>query len=112
MKVRYRIVQEITPEGEWETIGVMVHWESDPPHLQLRGLVQHTVSRPIWRSILEQVKARHLTLESYDQALGEYAHYYRLLPKIYEFEGDSVDEIRRTLRERFVYGQQTEPVTA
>lgn len=112
MKVRYRVVQEITPDGDWETIGVIVHWESDPPHLQLRGLVQHTVSRPIWRAILERVDERQLTLETYHEAFGEYERFYRLLPEIHELEGGSADEIRHLLREQYVYGQQAQPVAA
>jgi hypothetical protein len=47
MRVRYRIVEEITPDGEWDTVGVIAWWESDPPHMQLRGMLAHTVSRPI-----------------------------------------------------------------
>ena len=38
MKVSYRIVEEVTPDSEWETVGVITFWPDDPPHLQLRGI--------------------------------------------------------------------------
>jgi hypothetical protein len=105
MYVKYRVLQEITPDGDWETIGVITDWESKPSHLRLSGIVQHTVSRPIWRTILERVDERQLTLETYHEAFGEYERFYRLLPEIYELEAGSAAEIRRQLREQYVYGQ-------
>jgi hypothetical protein len=103
MKVNYRIVEEITPENTWETVGVIVHWASDPPHMQLRGLIAHTVSRPIWRAIGERVEQQQLTLENYHLALGEYKKYYRLLPEIHQLEAPTAAEIRRQLREQYVF---------
>ena len=115
MKVRYRIVQEITPQGDWETIGVITDWESAPPHLRLNGIVTHTVSRPIWGTIMERVEEQHLTLENYHEAIGEYARYYRLLPEIHEIEADTAVEIRKRLRNQYVYGNllpAAEPIAA
>jgi hypothetical protein len=112
MKVYYRILQEITPEGQWETIGTITRWESAPPHLQLSGIVQHTVSTAIWRVILERVRKNHLTLENYHEAFGDYERYYRLFPEIHCIEGESADEIRHSLREKYVYGPLTEAVAA
>ena len=112
MKVRYRILEERTPDGAWETIGVITHWEATPPHLQLDGIVQHTVSTSIWRIILQRVRANHLTLETYDQAIGEFENDYRLLPEIHTLEAETVAELRHQLREKYVYGQQPELATA
>ncbi|MFZ4656455.1 MAG: hypothetical protein ACOYNY_05570 [Caldilineaceae bacterium] len=112
MRVRYRILQEITPEGTWETIGAITDWESDPPHLRLRGIVQHTVSTAIWRKILTRVDECRLTLENYHEAFGDYERYYRLFPEIHCIEGESAAEIRHSLREKYVYGPLTEAVAA
>jgi hypothetical protein len=112
MRVRYRILQEITPEGTWETIGAITDWESDPPHLRLRGIVQHTVSTAIWRKILTRVDECRLTLENYHEAFGDYERYYRLVPEIHYIEGESAAEIRHSLREKYVYGPLTEAVAA
>ncbi|HMP80201.1 MAG TPA: hypothetical protein PKD54_12170 [Pirellulaceae bacterium] len=103
MYVKYRILQEITPEGDWDDIGAITHWESEPPHLQLSGIVAHTVSRPIWRAIQERVEEQHLTLDTYHRALGEYERYYRILPEIYELEAETAAEIRRQIREKYVF---------
>lgn len=111
MKVRYRILQEITPEGKWEIVGAIVDWEADPPHLRLRGIAQHTISGPIWRKIMERVDEHHLTLETYHHAFDEYDRYYRLQPEIHLLEGESAAEIRQVLREKYVYGPLAEAVT-
>ncbi len=110
MKVYYRILQEITPEGQWETIGAITHWESAAPHLQLNGIVQHTVSTAMWRVILERVRKNQLTLETYHDAFGEYDRYYHLLPEVHLIEGESAAEIREVLREKYVYGPLAETV--
>ena len=111
MRVRYRILQEITPHGGWETIGAITDWEADPPHLRLRGSVQHTISRAIWGKILPRVNEYQLTLETYHEAFGEYERYYRLLPEIYLIEGETAAEIRQFLRDKYVYGPLTEAVS-
>ncbi len=103
MKVRYRIVEEITPDGDWDIVGVIVHWESDPPHMQLRGLISHTVSRPIWHAIGKRVDEYQLTLETYHRALEEYERYYRNLPEIYALEAPTAADLRRILREKYVF---------
>ena len=112
MRVRYRILQEVTPDGVWETIGAITDWESDPPHLRLRGIVQHTVSTAIWRKILTRVDERNLTLENYHEAFGEYERYYRLLPEIYPIEGETAAEIRQVLREKYRYAPLVEAIAA
>ncbi|MEZ4863722.1 MAG: hypothetical protein R3C14_20540 [Caldilineaceae bacterium] len=112
MKVRYRILEERTRQDTWETVGTITFWESDPPHLQLRGIMQHTVSRSIWRIIQERVQKCNLTLENFHEAIGEYERDYRLLPDIHVIEGDSAAEIRQSLRDRYVYGPLTEAVAA
>lgn len=112
MKVYYRILQEITADGEWETIGVITHWESAPRHLQLNGIVQHTVSTAIWREVLADVRKHHLTLETYDQALSKYSCYYRLLPEIHPVERETAAEIRQFLRDTYVYGPVVATATA
>lgn len=83
MEVKYRIVEEITPEGEWEVVGVIALWLGDPPHLQLRGMLQHTVSRAIWNKIRQRVKENELTLETYHEALTGYEHNYRIQTDIH-----------------------------
>lgn len=110
MKIRYRIVQEITPEGDWDTVGIISDWENAPAHLRLNGIIAHTVSRPIWQTIGERVDEQQLTLETYHQALGEYERYYRILPEIYTFEAASAAEIRRQMRVKYVF--KTESVLA
>lgn len=112
MKVYYRILQEVAPDGAWETIGVITYWESAPPHLQISGIVQHTVSTAIWKLILERVRKYQLTLETYDEAFGEYERYYRLLPEVHLIQGKTAAEIRQTLREKYVYGPLAETVPA
>ncbi len=101
MKVSYRIVEEITPSGEWETVGVIVNWSEDPPHMQLRGVLQHTVSRPIWGKIRQRVKERNLTLETYHEAIQKYDVNYRILPKIHHLTADTAAEIRHQLRDKY-----------
>ncbi len=103
MKVRYRIVEEITPNNEWETVGVVAKWLSDTPHLQLRAMLAHTVSRSVWKTIQQRVKERQVTLESYHEALEEYAHYYRIQPEIYDIQAQTSDEIRRYFRETYIF---------
>lgn len=110
MNVDYRILQELTSDNQWETIGVITHWESAPRHLQLSGIVQHTVSTAMWREILAYVRKHHLTLETYEQAFGEYARYYQLLPEIHRLERETAAEIRQFLRDAYVYGPLTETV--
>jgi hypothetical protein len=112
MKVRYRIVEERTREGDWEIVGAITLWESDPPHLQLRGIMQHTISRSIWRIIHERVTENNLTLENFHEALGEFERDYHLCPEIHCLEGESAAEIRHILREKYVYGPLTEAVSA
>lgn len=112
MKVRYRILQEITPEGTWEIVGAIVDWEADPPQLRLRGIAQHTISGPIWRKIMERVDEDHLTLETYHDAFGEYDRYYRLLPEIHSVERETAAEIRQFLRDTYVYRQVVATATA
>lgn len=111
MKVYYRILQEITPDGEWETVGAITDWVEDPPHMRLRGSVQHTVSTAIWRKILERVKERQLTLETYHEAIGEFKNNYRLLSEIHAIERETAAEIRQYLRDTYVFGpvQATTP---
>ena len=110
MKVSYRIVEEVTPGGEWETVGVIALWHDDPPHMQLRGMLQHTVSRSIWGKIRQRVKERHLTLETYHEAIGEYNADYRILPEVHHITVDTAAEIRHWLREKYIFLQ--EPVAS
>lgn len=115
MRVRYRVVEEITPDGQWDTVGVIAWWESDPPHMQLRGMLAHTVSRPIWRAIGEHADKHRLTLETFHEALGEYARYYRILPEIYQLEAETAAEMRRQIREKYVFKDElpaAQPVPA
>ena len=105
MKVSYRIVEEVTPNGEWETVGVITLWSSDPPHLQLRAMLAHTVSRHIWKTIQQQVAKRQLTLQSYHEALEEYSSYYRIQPQIYETEAQTANEIRHYFRQTYIFSQ-------
>jgi len=110
LKIRYRIVQEITAEGDWDTVGVIADWEAAPAQLRLNGIIAHTVSTPIWRIIGERVDERQLTLETYHQALGEYERYYRILPEIHTFAAETAAEIRRQMREKYVF--KMEPALA
>jgi hypothetical protein len=103
MKVSYRIVQEITPDGEWETVGVVALWHGDPPHMQLRNFLQHTVSQPIWGKIKKRVKERGLTLETYHEALADYERYYRILPEIHTVTRATAAEVRHWLREKYIF---------
>ena len=110
MKVSYRIVQEITSAGEWETVGVVALWHDDPPHMQLRNFLQHTVSQPIWGKIKQRVKERQLTLETYHEAIEEYNVDYRILPEIHHITADTAVEIRHQLRQKYIFLQ--EPVAS
>ncbi len=110
MKVSYRIVQEITPAGEWETVGVVAFWHDDPPHMQLRNFLRHTVSQPIWGKIKQRVKDRQLTLGAYHEAIEEYSPFYRILPEIHHITAGTAAEIRHQLRQEYIFLQ--EPVTS
>lgn len=103
MKVSYRIVEEVTPSGDWETVGVITFWHEAPPHMQLRGMLQHTISRSIWSKIRERVKERQLTLETYHEALGEYAESYRLQPETHLIVAETAAEIQQQLREKYIF---------
>ncbi len=104
VKVSYRIVEEITAAGEWETVGVIALWHDDPPHMQLRSMLQHTVSRFIWRKIRQRGEAHQLTLDTYHKAIEkEYRSYYRILPEIYSITADTAAEIRTQLRQKYVF---------
>lgn len=108
MKVSYRIVEEVTPEGEWMTVGIIVLWPEEPAHMRLRGMLQHTVSRPIWKTIRQRAEERQLTLETYQEALEEYSRFYRILPEIHHITADTTAVIRRKLREKYIFlGQPT-----
>ena len=111
MKISYRIVQEITPTGEWETVGVVALWHADPPHMQLRNFLQHTVSQPIWGKIKQRVKERKLTLETYDQAIEEYSSDYQILPEIHTFTADTAAKIRHYLREKYIFAGEPAAVS-
>ncbi len=103
MKVSYRIVEEVTPDGEWETVGVITLWHDDPPHMQLRGMLQHTVSRFVWGEIQKRAKERQLTLDTYHEAIEEYNTLYRILPEIHQITADTAAEIRHRLREKYIF---------
>jgi 3-dehydroquinate dehydratase len=109
MKVSYRIVEEVSPNGEWETVGVITLWSSDPPHLQLRAMLAHTVSRPIWKTIQQRVAEGQLTLQSYHEALEEYSHYYRIQPQIYDIEAQTANQIRHHFRQTYIFLDHTYP---
>ncbi len=106
MKISYRIVEEVTPSGEWETVGVIALWHDDSPHMQLRGMLQHTVSRSIWGKIGQRVKDRQLTLETYHEAIEEYSADYRILPEIHHFTAGTAAEIRHWLRQKYIFLQE------
>jgi hypothetical protein len=107
VKVSYRIVEEVTPRGTWETVGVITFWPEAPPHMQLRGMLQHTVSRSIWSKIRERVKERHLTLETYHEALEKNARSYRLQPETHLIVAETAAEIQRQLREKYIFLRET-----
>lgn len=107
MKVSYRIVQEITPAGEWETVGVVALWHDDPPHMQLRNFLQHTVSQSIWGKIKQRVRERQLTLETYHEAIEEYSPFYRILPEIHHLTASTAAEIRQQLRQKYIFWQES-----
>lgn len=110
MEVKYRIVEEVTPKGKWEIAGVIALWSEDPPYMQLRSMLEHTVSRPIWGKIRQRVKEQGLTLETYHEALAGYESYYQIQPKIYTITADTAAEIRHILREKYIFLR--EPVTS
>jgi len=107
--VHYRIVEEITLNGQWETVGVIAEWPDAPPHLKLRCLLQHTVSRSIWKTIQQRATARHLSLEKYHETLEEYSSCYRIANEIHHIEADSAAEIRQRLREKYVFAPALTP---
>lgn len=112
MDVKYRILQELNPSEEWETIGVITYWKSDPPHLQLRGIVQHTVSTAIWSKVMKRAKEQMLTLENYHNAFGEDITDYRLLPEIHTITGETASEIRQSLRKKYLFSPASDAVPA
>lgn len=103
VKVKYRLVEERTPDDQWEVIGVIALWLDEPLHLQLRGLMQHTVSTSIWHEIQDRVYKNQLTLENYHEALKGYGQDYRLQPEIHTVEGKTADDIRHYLRQEYIY---------
>lgn len=111
MKVSYKIVKEITPDGEWETVGVIIHWPDASPPMQLRGLLQHTVSRSIWREIRQEARNKQLNLETYHEALQKYKNCYQILPEIHQLQAQSEAEIRKILREKYVFVNEKTAIT-
>jgi len=109
MKVSYRLVEEMTATGEWETVGLIALWPNDSPRLQLRGMLQHTVSRPIWKKIRQRINERQLSLETCHEALDEYSHIYRILPKIHQITAKSAAEVRQQFRKKYIF--ESDPVT-
>jgi hypothetical protein len=109
VEVKYRIVEEVTPKGDWEIAGIIALWSEDPAYMQLRSMLEHTVSRPIWGKIRQRVKERNLALETYHEALEEYERYYRIQPEIHTLTAGTAAEIRHTLREKYIFLR--EPVT-
>lgn len=107
MEVKYRVVEEVTPQGEWEVAGVIALWSESPPYMQLRSMLEHTVSRPIWGKIRQRVKERGLTLETYHEALEGYERYYRLQPEIRTIKANTAAEIRHRLREKYIFLRET-----
>ncbi len=108
MKVLYRVVEERNRHDVWEVVGVITFWESDPPHMQLRSSMQHTVSRSTWRKIQERAQEGKLTLETFHEAMHDFARDYRLLPEIHSIERETAAEIRQFLRDTYVYGPTLE----
>jgi hypothetical protein len=109
VEVKYRVVEEVTPKGDWEIAGVIALWPEEPSYMQLRSMLEHTVSRPIWGKIRQRVKEQCLTLETYHEALEDYERYYRIHPEIRTIRANTAAEIRHRLREKYIFLR--EPVT-
>ena len=64
--------------------------------------------KEIKRHFDQNIRERQLSIENAEEALGDYAGRYRLLPEIHAAEGDSFDDIVTDLEERHLGYKRTE----
>jgi len=102
--VKYRIMQSRWEEdNSWETWGIMYENYGkilrDYPILYSMMLSD---PKEIKRHFDQNIRERKLSIESAEEAFGDYADRYRLSPEIYTAEGDSFDDIVADLKERYL----------
>ncbi len=98
---RYKVIYQITPGNDWEIKGVPVDWGEGAINLMKQGY-----SKQIWREVCRQAREEELSLENYEQALGEYTRYYRISPDIHTLEGETTQELRQRLRQMYVFSRE------
>ncbi len=105
MRVRYRVLLHkpwwASEEDGWRLWGVVceTHAMDSYPFM---GITRLGKARQVWNGIERRGKEVKIDLERAEQAFGQYADRYRLLPEIHVIEGETFQEIYRCLREQYV----------
>jgi hypothetical protein len=102
--VKYRIMQSRWEKDDsWETWGIIYENHGkilrDYPILYSMMLSD---PKEIKRHFDQNIRERQLSIKNAEEALGDYAGRYRLLPEIHAAEGDSFNDIVADLEERYL----------
>jgi hypothetical protein len=103
MIVKYRILQSKWPDENWRIRGIM--YENHGSILKAYPILYSMMlsdPKEIKRHFDQNIRERQLSIESAEEAFGDYADRYRLSPEIYTAEGDSFDDIVADLEERYL----------
>jgi hypothetical protein len=103
MIVQYRILQSKWPGEDWNIRGIM--YENHGSILKAYPVLYSMMlsdPKEIKRHFDQNIRERQLSIENAEEALGDYAGRYRLLPEIHAAEGDSFNEIVADLEERYL----------
>ena len=109
MIVKYRILQSKWPDENWSIRGIM--YENHGSILKAYPILYSMMlsdPKEIKRHFDQNIRERQLSIENAEEALGDYAGRYRLLPEIHAAEGDSFDDIVTDLEERHLGYKRTE----
>jgi hypothetical protein len=101
MIVKYRILQSKWPDENWSIRGIM--YENHGGILKAYPILYSMMlsdPKEIKRHFDQNIRERQLSIENAEEALGDYAGRYRLLPEIHAAEGDSFNDIVADLEER------------
>ena len=109
MIVKYRILQSKWPDERWRIRGIMYENHGkilrDYPILYSMMLSD---PKEIKRHFDQNIRERQLSIENAEEALGDYAGRYRLLPEIRAAEGDSFNDIVADLEEKYLDYKRSE----
>ena len=105
MRVRYRVLLSkpwwASEKDGWDIGGVVCGTSFLAPY-PIMGIKGLEVERHVWNYIERRAAELEVGLENAEEAFGKYADRYKLLPEIYEIEGESFGKIVEELFERYV----------